>query len=96
MDNHTSWNFMLQALQYNRTMGIPASVAQYNDQPSLHEAFEPFNKEKEAQKETLQPAANTAPVKMQENGIVLTGNCSDSFEAKGYMQHYINCLSSPA
>ena len=72
-------NEMAEAMRYSRTLGgPPGSVAQYNSQSSQYEAIEPFNTTKARQKSTLQPQVNTADVRTQENGIILTESTTGS------------------
>ena len=62
-----------QTLQHNRTFGTPGSVAQYHEQPAPHEVFQPFNRDKLDQKAALQPTVSTARDRVQEQGVLLTG-----------------------
>ena len=63
---------MHESMRWNRTLGGPAgSVPQLNDQPSLYESIQPFNKTKSLQKAKLQPNAQTADVRTQEKELVL-------------------------
>ena len=90
--------FFFKSLQYNKTFGTPGSVAQYHDQPAPHEVFQPFNRDKLEQKAALQPTVSSARDRVQEQGVMFTGQfiTSTISSAKISIYHRVICFTESA
>ena len=77
-----------EAMRHSRSLGgPPGSVPQLHSQPSQHEAFEPYNKQKQRQKSTIQPNVQHSDVRTQERGIILQETThGDNYNTHKYLQ----------
>ena len=85
LDYQTNLNDdIAETMRFSRTLGgPPGSVPQLNNQPSQHETFGSFDKQKQRQKSSIQPNVQFSDARTQERGVVLT----ESSQGENYNTH---------